>query len=406
MSDNIKSIGILRETKEPPDRRVPITPGQIASLMVQYPDARFLVQPSELRCYSDEEYKSAGVELTEDLSGCDILMGVKEVDKETFIADKRYLFFAHVGKEQPHNRDMFRELVRERITLTDYEYLIDKSGARVVAFGRWAGVVGAYNGLRAAGIKSGRFELKRAADCRDFQELVSHLRSVTLPDNYRIVVTGGGRVASGAVEILEGCGIQHASPSEYLQNRDATPLYCRIGPEHYTRRREGGGFDWNHFIENPGQYESTFAPYAAASDLFIACHYWDPASPSFFSGDDVKDPGFRISVVADISCDIGGPIPTTLRASTIDDPFFDYNREDGTEESPFSDPSNITVMSIDNLPGELPRDASEDFGQQLIKSVIDDLIRGVESDMLAEATITREGRLTPKFDYLEGYLKI
>jgi len=138
--------------------------------------------------------------------------------------------------------------------------------------------------------------------------------------------------------------------------------------------------------------------------LLITGHYWDPRSPVFFSKDDIKKSGFRITVIADISCDINGPIPSTLRASTISDPFYGYNPRLETEEPAFSRPENITVMSVDNLPGELPRDASTDFGMQLMQNALHDLFSETESPMIERATILKFGKLTPTFNYLNDYL--
>lgn len=403
--DKIIRVGILRETKTPPDRRVPLTPKQIVKLQATYPNVEFFVQPSDIRCYEDSEYQSLGIAMREDLSNCDILMGVKEVDKSTFIADKTYLFFAHVTKQQPYNRDMFREIVDKRIRLIDYEYLTEDSGSRVVAFGRWAGIVGAYNGLRALGIKTGRFELKPAHQCRDLQEMWGILGDVRLQSGLKILVTGTGRVANGAMETIAVCNPTQVSPEEYLSQEFDTPVVCQIGPEHYTGRKDGSPFDFTHFVKHPKEYISTFVPYTTVTDLLVPGHFWDPSSPRFFTEEDVKGPDFRISVIADISCDIDGPIPTTTRATTIADPFYDFNRHTGKEEKAFSDPDNITVMSIDNLPGELPRDASDDFGRQLMSTVLRDLLSGTRSGMVIRATITEEGKLPDRFAYLDEYLK-
>jgi saccharopine dehydrogenase (NAD+, L-lysine-forming) len=129
-------IGILRETKNPPDRRVPLTPPQVITLQELYPSVEFFVQPSDSRCYTDEEYNYLDIPLKEDMGECDILLGVKEVDKRTFLPGKTYMFFAHVVKKQPYNREMFREIVARKIRLIDFEYLTTGKGKRVVAFGR------------------------------------------------------------------------------------------------------------------------------------------------------------------------------------------------------------------------------------------------------------------------------
>ena len=396
-------IGILRETKNPPDRRVPLTPPQIIALEELYPFVEFFVQPSDNRCYSDEEYDYLDIPLKEDLKECDILLGVKEVDRRTFIPEKTYLFFAHVAKKQPHNREMFRVMSEKKIRLIDYEYLTTEKGQRVVAFGRHAGIVGAYNGLRARGIKTNRFKLKPAYQCHDLDEMWAGLRLIQFVPGIKILVTGEGRVASGAMETLSICNIVQVTPEEFLTKDFDIPVVCQIGPQHYTRNKKGLPFDFKDFTKNPCDYESAFLPFTKVTDIFITGHFWDPYSPVFFTSENMRSPDFRISIIADISCDVNGPIPSTIRVSTIADPFYAYNPRLETEEPAFSSPSNITVMAVDNLPGELPRDASLDFGKMLMKSVMDDILTQTESPMIERATILRDGNLTSAFSYLRDY---
>ena len=397
-------VGILRETKNPPDRRVPLTPPQIVALEELYPDVEFYVQPSDYRCYSNEEYEYLDIPLREDLRDCDILLGVKEVDKRTFIPGKTYLFFAHVVKKQPHNREMFREMADRNLSLIDFEYLTDQNGIRVVAFGRHAGIVGAYNGLRARGIKTNKFKLKPAYQCHDLDEMWAGLRLIELKPGLKILVTGDGRVAHGAMETLGVANVVQVDPDDYLARDFDVPVFCRIGPEHYTRHKDSHSFDFGHFIMNPHEYESTFFPYARVTDILITGHYWDPRSPVFFTKDEMKREDFKISVIADISCDVNGAIPSTLRATTISDPFYAYNPFLEVEEPAFSKQTNVTVMSIDNLPGELPRDASLDFGKQLMSNVLHDLFTNSGSPMIERATILKSGKLTDRYSYLSSYL--
>lgn len=397
-------IGILRETKNPPDRRVPLIPAQIVALEELYPFIEFFIQPSDYRCYSNEEYEYLNIPLKEDLRDCDILMGVKEVDRRTLIPDKTYIFFAHVAKKQSHNREMFREMAARNISLIDYEYLTTDKGERVVAFGRWAGIVGAYNGLRARGIRTNGFRLKPAYQCRDLDEMWAGLRLIELNPELKILVTGNGRVANGALETLGVCNIVQVKPDDFLNREFNVPVVCQIGPEYYTRPINKQQFSFSHFTKHPYDYESNFLQYTKVTDIFITGHYWDPRSPVFFSKDDMKKSEFRISVIADISCDINGPVPSTLRSTTISDPFYGYNPFLETEEPAFTRPTNITVMSIDNLPGELPRDASVDFGKQLMRNALHDLFTNAGSPMIERATILRKGKLTSPFEYLGDYL--
>jgi len=397
-------IGILRETKDPPDKRVPLTPKQIITLQNLYPDVKFIVQHNKIRCFSDYEYEAAGIPVMEDISECEILMGIKEVDQRTFIPDKTYIFFAHVGKKQLYNRAMLREILKKKIRLIDYEYLENENRERIVAFGRYAGIVGAYNALRGFGMKSRMYYLTPAHECFDLNEMWDKLNLVNLKPGIRILVTGTGRVAKGAIETLHRIGIPVTGPADFLSKDFETPVVCQIGPEHYVRHKSGKAFEIRDFYANPGDYESAFKPFTGVTDILIAGHYWDPRSPLFFTREDARSPGFRISLIADISCDIMGPVPTTLRASTIDKPFYGYDPVLEKESAPFSNPSDITVMAVDNLPGELPRDASADFGTQLMNSLFREILTGKETEMVRNATITIDGHLTERFNYLEDFI--
>jgi alanine dehydrogenase len=402
--EKILKVGILRETKNPPDRRVPLTPPQIIALEELYPSVRFYVQPSDARCYSNEEYEYLNIPMKEDLRDCDILMGVKEVAFQTFIPGKTYLFFAHITKQQPHNRKLIREMADRNITLIDYEHLTTENDDRLVAFGRHAGIVGAYNGLRARGINTNRFKLKPAHQCHDLDEMWAGLRLIHLMPGLKILVTGKGRVSSGIVETLNICNIVQVSPEDFLTREFDVPVFSQIGPEYYTKHKDNKKFNFKHFVENPGEYESDFFRFATVTDILITGHFWSPDSPLFFTKDDMKNPLFKISIIADISCDLNGPIPSTTRVTTISDPFYGYNPHLGIEEPAFTRSSNITVMSIDNLPGELPRDASQDFGRMLSQDAMHDLLTGTNTPKIERATILKDGKLTPRYSYLKNYL--
>jgi saccharopine dehydrogenase (NAD+, L-lysine-forming) len=396
-------IGILKETKIPPDRRVPFSPGQLRDMKDHFPQAEFCIQPAAIRCFADHEYTDHGIDLSEDLSDCDILLGIKEILPDNLIHGKTYMFFSHTGKMQPHNRKLLQEIGKRKITLIDYEYLTDQKNNRLVAFGKWAGIVGAYNGLRAYGERYRLFFLKPAHQCFDLTEMKNELRKVVFPA-VKILITGGGRVANGAMEILGLLNIKEINPEEFLEKDFNEPILCRIDPWHYVRRNDGSEFDMDHFIAHPDQYESTFRPYTKVTDLFMACHYWDPESPVFMKPTDMREPDFRIRVISDISCDVNGPIPSTIRVSSIEDPFYGYHPLTESETPPF-DPSSITVMAVDNLPGELPRDASEYFGGLLMDQIIPHLFAEDPEEIIERATIMRDGILTERFKYLQDYLE-
>ena len=205
-------IGILREGKVPVDKRVALTP-QHASALHQTFSCTVVAQPSPIRAIGDNEYVAAGIVLQEDLSDCDVLFGVKEVPIDQLIPNKTYFFFSHTYKKQPYNAKLLKACVERSVRLIDYE-LLTKNGARVVAFGRFAGLVGAYNGLRGWGEKYGQYKLRPAHECKDMEEMFAQLQGIEWPSDVRILLTGKGRVAGGAVETLKASGIPQISPNE------------------------------------------------------------------------------------------------------------------------------------------------------------------------------------------------
>jgi len=397
-------IGVLKETKIPPDKRVALPPKRVLELLDQNQNVVLVVQPSELRCYKDSEYMKEGVVMQGDLSDCEILIGVKEVDISSLIPDKTYLFFSHVAKEQAYNRDLLRAILAKRIRLLDYEYFTDKEGVRLIAFGRWAGVVGAYNSLRGWGEKTGMYSLKPAHKCHNRKEMDAQLDLVKLK-NSRILISGGGRVAWGVMETMKALGIREITPQEYLGMEFDEAVFCRIDPVHYVEHIEGKKFELQHFFKNPKEYKSYFAPFSSCTDIYIAAHYWNPDSPRMFELDEMTSPDFRIKMIADISCDINGSVPSTIRASTIAEPFYGFDPHSRTETGAFDSNTPITMMTVDNLPGELPRDASDEFSGILVKEILPRLIGDDPDGVVERATITENGRLTERYSYLEDYVK-
>lgn len=399
-------LGIIREEKVPHDRRVPFTPEQCASIKKDFPEVQLVVQPCAYRCYSNEEYTNAGVDLQEDLSDCDFLMGVKEVPKEFLIANKKYFFFSHTIKKQPHNRLLLKEILNRKITLMDYECLTDPAGNRVIGFGRYAGIVGSYNGIMGYGIKYGLFNLKPAHECRDKDELTEQLRRIKLP-NIKIIVTGGGRVANGACETLGLLNLRKVTPYEFLNYSFREPVYVQLHSHDYHEAIDHSEFSQFDFYHHPKDYKSTFSrsnSYASCCDLLIHCSFWDPNAPLLFTKAEMRDPGFHISVIADVTCDIDGSIPSTTKVSTIDNKFYGYNPYSEAIEDPF-EKNTITVMAIDNLPCELPRDASEGFGKNLIERVLPELFGTDTSSVIARSVIAQDGKLSDRFQYLKEYVE-
>ncbi len=402
---NAMKFGVIREGKVPPDKRVPLTPAQCKMVLEQYPQAKIAVQPSSIRAFTDQEYQDAGIPLQEDLSDCDVLLGVKEVPVEMLLPGKDYMFFSHTYKQQPYNRDLLRAILNKKIRLIDYEMLKDPHGRRLLGFGRYAGIVGAYNAFRAWGALTDAYQLKPAHQCYDRSELEGELVKVQLPENFRIALTGAGKVAAGAMEILSALKILHVFPPEYCREEfRGDAVFTQLDVRQYFQREDGAPFTRKEFFQNPQGYRSDFLRYARHTDLYIAGHFWGEGAPYLYSRADVRHPDFNIRLVSDISCDIDGPVATTLRPSTIEAPFYGYDPTT-EKEVPFGAPGSVGVSAVDNLPCELPRDASEDFGNEWIKRVLPQFFNQDAQSILAAASeTTREGKLSPAFEYLSSYV--
>lgn len=398
-------FGIIREGKNPPDRRVPMSPRQCLLFLESFPQSQLVIQPSPIRCFSDQEYLDAGLTLQEDLSDCEVLLGVKEVPQEMLIPQKTYLFFSHTYKKQPYNRDLLRSIIEKKIRLIDYEMLKEPSGKRVIGFGRYAGIVGCYNAFRAYGEMTGTYQLKPAHQCFDRREMEGELVKVKLPQNFRIALTGAGRVAGGAMEVLSALKITHVYPEEFVrEDFNKEPVFSQLNVQDYFKREDGKPFSRKDFYADNQGYISNFLTYAEHADMYIACHYWADGSPLIFSREEARDSRFNIKLVSDISCDIDGPVASTLEPSTIANPFYGYDPQQ-EQVVKLGTPGSIGVSAVDNLPGELPRDASEDFGNELIKNVFPHFFNGDPDMVLAKATeTTLEGELSDYYSYLQDYI--
>lgn len=397
-------FAIIKERKSPPDRRVVFSPEKLAEAQLAFPQAEFVVEASDIRVFSDDAYRKQGFTVTNDLSDCDVMIGVKEVPLEHLIPNKKYFFFSHTIKKQPYNRKLLIAILEKHIELYDHETIVKKSGARLIGFGRYAGLVGAYNGFRALGLREGLFELPKVETLADLNEVKAELDKITLP-NIKILLTGTGKVAMGAKEILDHLKIKQVSDALYLTSQFSEPVYVMADVMEYAKRVDGKVGDKWEFYKDPTSYESNFMPYAKETDYFIAGHFYGNNAPYLFTREDAKHPDFRINLVADISCDIDGPVASTIRPSTIAEPFYGYNPHTETEVA-FDADEAITVMAVDNLPCELPKDASEGFGDMFLEHVIPAFFNGDERGILKRAKITTaEGKLTERFSYLQNYVE-
>lgn len=398
------TFAIIKERKNPPDRRVVFSPEKLREAATQFPEARFIVESSDIRIFSDDAYRAAGFEVKTDISEADVMLGVKEVPKDALIPNKKYFFFSHTIKKQPYNRELLQVMLKKHIEMFDHETIVKANGARLIGFGRYAGLVGAYNGFRALGKRDGLFDLPKVEHLADLDEVKAELDKITLP-NIKIALSGTGKVAQGAKEILDHLKINEVTDTVYLNSEFTEPVYCMIDVMEYNKRTDGKAGDKYEFYKDPSGYESNFMPYAKTTDYFIAGHFYGDGAPYLFTRNDAKDPAFRINLIADVSCDIDGPVASTIRPSTIADPFYGY--DPATEsEVPMGTPNAIAMMAVDNLPCELPKDASEGFGDMFLEHVIPAFFNGDADGVLERALMTTsKGDLTERYRYLKSYVE-
>jgi alanine dehydrogenase len=395
-------LGIIKERKNPPDRRVVLAPKACKKLLKKYPALSIKVESSNNRFFTDDDYINEGIEVVTDVTDCDVLLGVKEVPVENLIPNKKYFFFSHTIKKQAYNRKLLQAILAKNIEMYDHEVIVNDKGMRLVAFGRYAGIVGAYNGFRTYGLKYNLYQLPKAEDLHDQLMLIHELQKIKLP-NIKIVLTGKGRVGNGAKEMLKGMRMREVTVKEFLTKTFNEPVFVQLDVLDYNKRKDGKVIDELDFFTNPNEYVSDFMRFAKVADLYIACHFFGNGSPYIFTRDDAKSNDFKIKVVADISCDIDGPVASTIRSSTIAEPNYGYNPI-SEKEVDFKNKDAIAVMAVDNLPCELPKDASEGFGESFIKHVIPAFFDNDKDGILFRARMTQNGKLTERFSYLQDFV--
>ena len=395
-------FGIIKERKNPPDRRVVFSPEKLQEFKEKFTKATIKVESSDIRVFSDEAYQVSGLEVTDNVSDCDVLFGVKEVPIEALINNKKYFFFSHTIKKQPYNRELLLAILKKNIELYDHETIVGENGMRLIGFGRYAGIVGAYNGFRAIGLTKETFSLPKAETLDSQQELISELNKINLP-NLKILLTGNGKVAYGAKEMLDAMHIKQVSVDQYLNNSFTEVVYCLADVLDYNKRKDGKVIDNFDFYNHPENYVSDFMRFAKVTDFFIAGHFYGNGAPYLFTREDAKSEKFNIKFVADISCDVNGPVASTIKASTIADPIYGYHPETEAEVD-FKDENAIVVMAVDCLPSELPKDASEGFGEMFLQNVIPAFFNNDKDGVLQRAKMTENGKLTERFSYLQDYI--
>ena len=395
------NIGLIKEGKNPPDKRVPFSPKQCAYIMESYPSISLYIQPSKNRCFADLEYEKSGVILTDDLSDCDVIMGVKEVPIDMLIDKKIFFFFSHTIKKQPYNKSLLQAILEKKIQLIDYETLLGEDKKRIIGFGRYAGIVGCYNAFLAYAQKTKKYSLLPPQLVKDRKELYRELKNIILPREFKIVLTGTGRVSNGAIEILEELNIKKVNKIDFLNQVFNQPVYVQLDCLDYHKRIDNLIGSKNHFYNYPNQYTSILSEYTKTANMLITGHYYAEGNPIILSKSDISHNSFHLEVIADISCDIDGPIGATIRPSTIAEPIYGYHPKKAIEDD-YNKDGVIAVMAVDNLPCALPIDSSIHFGEVFIEKVLPDLMQ--MGSIVSRASITLNGKLTDRFTYLSDYV--
>ena len=407
------TISILREARAD-EKRTPFTPDQVKILIANFPNIKILVQPSKKRCFKDEEYSKAGAKLDEDIINSNIIFGIKEVDISKIIEGKTYLFFSHTSKVPNGNvqnsqdqsiiykKNLLRKVLKKNVTLIDYENIRDKSkkAYRYLGFGRFAGIVGCYNTLNLYLKLNKKKLLPRAFEINSYEKIKKLITKQNF-NKLKILQTGGGNVAKGSMEILKHANIKQISLKDYLDKKYDEPVYCNISIREHIERKDGKDFSHQDFILNPQEYKSKVKNYLFDTDILITGHYWDPKFPKLFYQDQINE--FKnLKIIGDITCDINGAIPTTIRSTTIAKPYYSVDIN-SMEEIDLGN-KGIAVMAVDNLPSELPNEASEEFGKNIISEVLPYLFKK-DDGRISRATTTSQGKFTSSFSYLKDFIK-
>jgi len=412
MKNKIITLAVLAEARID-ENRTPFSPTQISNLLNKFSNLKIIVQPSKRRCFEDKDYLKAGAQITDNLSSVDIIFGIKEVDISTLIKDKTYLFFSHTSKVRQHigqvikdkaiiyKKELLKEVIKKNITLIDYENIRDSSGKgyRYLGFGRFAGIIGAYNTLNLYLKLNNKQQLPRAFEINNYEQ-VKNIISKQNFNKLKILLTGSGRASKGAIELLKHANIRQVSINDYLNNKYDEAVFCNISAKNHIERKDGKDSSYQDFILNPHEYNSKVKNYLFDTDMFIACHYWDPKFPKLFSSKQINEIK-NLKIIGDITCDINGSVPTTIRSTSISKPYYSINT-DSMKEIELGN-KGIAVMAVDNLPSELPRDASEEFGSSVISEVLPYLI-DKDDGRINRATTASNGKFCENFTYLNDFI--
>ena len=412
MNKDYFTISIIKEARVD-ENRTPLVPSQIQTLISNFPNLKILVQPSKNRCFKDEDYSKAGAKIEEDISQSDIIFGIKEVEISKLIENKTYLFFSHTSKVRNDNsqtaqdaaiiykKKLLKEVLKRKITLIDYENIREESkdAYRYLGFGRFAGIVGCYNTLNLYLKLQKKQPLPRAFEINSYKK-IQELISKQNFNKLKILQTGKGNVAKGSMEILKHANIKQISLNDFLNKKYDEAVFCNISLREHVERNDGKDSSYQDFMLNPLKYKSKATNYLRNTDMLITGHFWDPKFPKLFSLNQISE-FKKLKIIGDITCDVNGSIPTTIRSTSIAKPYYSIDINSMKEIDLCN--KGIAVMAVDNLPSELPREASEEFGNSIMSEVLPYLINK-DDGRINRATTASKGKFCPLYSYLENFI--
>jgi len=428
-------IGVRREDKNKWERRVPLIPEHIKKLKEEH-DIETIVQPSQIRAFSNQDYLNSGAKIDEDLSKSPVVFAVKEIPMHLFQPGKTYAFFAHVIKGQEYNMPMLKKMMELGCNLIDYEKITDERGRRLVFFGRYAGLAGMFDTLWAfgkrmknRGFKTPFDEIKEAINYRDLDDIKDHIKTLGeeiseegLTDEICPMVVGFagyGNVSKGAQEILDMLPVEEIEPDkiESIRNDYSNKVIYKVvfKEEHMVKPKlSDSDFNLQEYYNKPELYEPIFEKYVPYLTILMNCIYWEKRYPRLITKEYVEknyNDDMKLQIVGDISVDVNGAIEFTEKTTNSGNPVFVYNPitkkvKDGCSGE------GIAVMAVDNLPCEIPRESSSYFGDTLLRFIpsiakADFSVDFDELDLPPEikrAVILYHGKLTPNFEYINKFL--
>lgn len=432
----MKTLGIVKETKNNWERRVPLNPEAVKELINKGFDV--VIQPSEIRIYSDEEFEAVGAKVCNDLSECDFIIGVKEIPISEIIPDIPHLFFSHVIKGQEYNMPMLQYIIDKNVTLLDYEKIADEENRRLVFFGEYAGNAGMIDTLHGLGkrlkehygLDTPFLKVKHAFQYKSVKDAIKHLKVIGkeieengLPDKItplNIFLMGYGHVSHGARLILEALPIEEIPPEELLAKQPElknNKIYLTTFKEkHMVERIDGGVFSLPHYYNHPGNYRSRMEKYLMYCSVYINAIYWDPHSPVFLPKyllQKMQTKKQKLIIIGDITCDIKGSVAATVKHTWPDNPVFIYNAKTGNTTDDYEG-EGFAVMAVDNLPCEFPQESSDNFSKTVMplmeSMLLNDYSKSIHDsslpDEIKKACITHQGKLEKDYKYLREFLII